>query len=71
MAKKIGPMAEKIKPTIEDLQKRMQSIEEKAQVYKTQLEETIKSKPLQSAGIVFVGGIILGILVGLAVSRRS
>ena len=64
-------MTEKIKPTMEDLQKRMQNIEETAQMYKTQLEETIKSKPLQSAGIIFVGGIILGILVGIAVSRRS
>ena len=64
-------MAEKIKPTMEDLQKRIQSMEETAQLYKTQLEDTIRSKPLQSAGAIFVGGLILGILLGIAVSRRS
>ena len=63
-------MSEKIKLTVEDLQKRVQSIEEKARMYRTQLEETIKSKPLQSAGLIFVGGFVLGILLGVAVSRR-
>ena len=64
-------MSEKIKPTIEDLQKRIQSMEQTARMYRAQLEETIRSKPLQSVGLIFVGGFVLGILLGVAVSRRK
>lgn len=64
-------MAEKIKPTIEDLQRRLEGMEKITDKYKMVLEERIRSKPLESAGLIFVGGIILGVLIGAAVSRRS
>jgi F0F1-type ATP synthase assembly protein I len=64
-------MAEKIKPTIEDLQRRLEDMEKMSEKYKTMLEERIRSKPLESAGMIFIGGIVLGVLIGAAVSRRS
>ena len=64
-------MTERIKPSIEELHRRIEDMEKVAESYKMKLEEGIRSKPLESAGIIFVGGVVLGILVGVAVSRRS
>ena len=63
-------LSERIKPTIEDLQQRMHNAEETALIYKTRLEETIRNKPMRATGIVFAIGTVLGILLGMAVSKR-
>ena len=63
-------MEEKTKLTLEELQKRVADVKEYAEATRIELEGMIRRKPLESAGIVFVAGIVVGILLGSAMSRR-
>jgi ElaB/YqjD/DUF883 family membrane-anchored ribosome-binding protein len=56
------------KPTIEDLNKKIKDVKKLADDSKIALEDKMKSKPLESAAMIFVVGLILGILLG---SRRG
>ncbi|NIM45050.1 MAG: hypothetical protein GTN80_04365 [Nitrososphaeria archaeon] len=58
------------KPTIKELQEKIADIEKVLVKYRSELEETVKSRPLASAGVILVAGIVLGVLIGTAVSRR-
>jgi ElaB/YqjD/DUF883 family membrane-anchored ribosome-binding protein len=64
-------MSEKMQPKIEDLQKKIEEMQQVTEKYKPLLEEKIRSKPLESAGLVFAGGALLGILLGILISKRS
>ena len=64
-------MSEKLKSTAEDLNKRVEDLEKMLGTYKDAAEDKIRSKPLESVGIVLLGGVLLGVLIGMAVSRRS
>ncbi len=64
-------MTEKVNPTIEDLQKRIEDMEEAAKKYRIQLEESVRSRPLESVAMFFAGGVVFGVLIGLAISRRQ
>jgi ElaB/YqjD/DUF883 family membrane-anchored ribosome-binding protein len=55
-------------PTIEDLNKKISDVKKLADDSKVVLEDKMKSKPLESAAMIFVVGLILGILLG---SRRG
>ena len=67
MSKKEKP--EKAKPSIEDLEKVIKDVKKLADDSKVMLEDRMKSKPLESVTMVFMAGVILGILIGSA--RRS
>ena len=67
MSKKEKP--EKAKPSIEDLDKVIKDVKKLADDSKAMLEDRMKSKPLESVTMVFMAGVILGILIGSA--RRS
>ncbi|MCK5604659.1 hypothetical protein KAR91_22410 [Candidatus Pacearchaeota archaeon] len=64
-------MTEKIKPTTEELQKRIEEVRELSEKYRSELEDRVKTRPLESAGIIFVAGLVLGILIATSKSRRS
>lgn len=64
-------MAEGEKPSIEELKKRVEDIEKAAAEYKSLLEERVRSRPLESVAMFLAGGVVLGILIGLAISRRQ
>jgi len=64
-------MTEKIKPTTEELQKRIEEVRELSKKYRSELEDRVKTRPLESAGIIFVAGLVLGILIATSKSRRS
>ena len=34
------------------------------------VQETIKKKPLESAGAIFIAGVVVGLLIGTSMSRR-
>jgi hypothetical protein len=50
--------------TIEDLQEKIKDVKKLADDSKAMLEGRMKSRPLESAAIIFVFGLILGILIG-------
>ena len=66
MSKKRKP--KQAKPTIEDLNKKIKDVKKLADDSKVVLEDKMKSKPMESAAMIFVVGLILGILIG---SRRG
>jgi ElaB/YqjD/DUF883 family membrane-anchored ribosome-binding protein len=64
-------MEEKTKVTIEELQKRLGDLREYAESSRTELESMIRRKPIESAGMIFVAGVFVGILLGSALARRG
>jgi F0F1-type ATP synthase assembly protein I len=64
-------MSEKMQPKLDDLQKKIEEIQQVTEKYKTLLEEKIASKPLESTVLVLAGGALLGILIGILISKRS
>ncbi|MEE9459295.1 MAG: hypothetical protein V3V84_06015, partial [Candidatus Bathyarchaeia archaeon] len=64
MSKKDKP--EEVKPTIEDLHEKIKDAKKLADDSKAMLEERMKRRPLESASMIFVAGIILGVLIGSA-----
>jgi len=69
MSKKEKP--EEVKPTIEDLHKTIKDVRKLADDSKVMLEERMKRRPLESASMIFVAGVVLGVLIGSATARRS
>ncbi|MFC1506737.1 hypothetical protein ACFLQ6_06670 [Thermoproteota archaeon] len=74
-------MDEKPKKTIEDLHETISEVKDHTmklgkelkdsiKIDEKELEETIKKKPLESAGVIFIAGIIIGLLIGSSVSRH-
>lgn len=64
-------MAERAKMTVEELQKRLGDLKEFTETSRVELEAMIKRKPLESAGVVFLAGIVVGVLIGASIARRS
>ncbi|WP_455368837.1 hypothetical protein [[Eubacterium] cellulosolvens] len=63
-------MDEKSKVTIEDLHKRIGEVKDYTEKTRKELQDTIKKKPLESAGAIFIIGVIIGLLIGTSISRR-
>jgi len=57
--------------TVEELQKRLGDLKEFTETSRVELEAMIKRRPLESAGVVFLAGIVVGVLIGASISRRS
>ncbi len=64
-------MAERTKMTVEEIQKRLGDLKEFAETSRVELEAMIKRRPLESAGVVFLAGIVVGVLIGASIARRS
>jgi len=64
-------MSEKPKITTEELQKRLSDLTELVESSRVELEGMIRRKPLESAGVVFLAGIVVGVLVGASIARRG
>jgi len=62
---------EKVKPTIEDLHKTIKDVNKLADDSKAMLEDRMMIKPLESATMIFMAGVILGVLIGSATARRG
>ena len=69
MSKKRKPG--KVKPSIVLGHKKIKDVKKLADDSKVILEDRMKSKPLESATMIFMAGLILGILIGSATARRS
>ena len=65
-------MSEEEKPTIEELCKKCcEDVENVVEKYMSNLEETVKERPLASAGFILIAGIVIGALLGAAASKRN
>jgi F0F1-type ATP synthase assembly protein I len=69
MSKKEEP--EEAKPSIEDLYLKIKDVKKLADDSKTMIKERMKSRPLESAAMIFVAGVILGVLISSTTARRS
>jgi hypothetical protein len=58
------------KPTVEEVLKRVENLSKLVKNYREDFEDRMKKKPMESAGIIFVAGLILGIILGTSTSRR-
>ncbi len=57
------------KHTMEELQKKIGDIEKVTKKYMSGFEKRVKGKPLASAGIIFGAGIVVGAVIGVALSK--
>jgi F0F1-type ATP synthase assembly protein I len=55
---------EEAKPSIEDLYMKIKDVRKLADESKVMIEKRMKSRPLESAAMIFVVGVILGVLIG-------
>jgi ElaB/YqjD/DUF883 family membrane-anchored ribosome-binding protein len=62
---------EKTKPTKDELQKKIEEVMKLTKEYQPELEKRMKEEPLKSAGMIFIIGLILGLILGIATCRRS
>lgn len=63
-------MSEEKKAREEEIEKRLEDLKKLVSKYRSELEEIMKRRPMESAGIIFIAGLVIGILIG-ASSRRS
>jgi ElaB/YqjD/DUF883 family membrane-anchored ribosome-binding protein len=63
-------MAEKAKMTVDELQKRLGDLTEVVETSRVEVEAMIKRRPLESAGVVFIAGVVIGLMIGASLSRR-
>jgi len=83
MSEKVKPTVEELLGNIEDFRKlirkyrtelakkRVEDVGRLSKEYGAELEVMIERRPLETAGIIFIVGVILGILLGKGASRRS
>ena len=57
------------KLSLEDLSTAFETL--KAHVKRLELQERIRERPVESAGLMLIGGFILGILIGASMARRT
>jgi hypothetical protein len=61
---------EESKLSIEDLQKKIKDVKKLTDDSKVILEDKMKHSPLESAAMIFVVGVIVGVLIGSTTARR-
>ena len=61
----------KAKPVPDELQNKIEEVMKLTKEYKPDLEKRLKEEPLKSAGMIFIIGLVLGLLLGIATCRRS
>ncbi len=59
------------KTTIAQLQNKLEYANKAASEYKTQLKDVMNRKPVQTAAVLFLAGLLSGVIVGVVKSRRS
>jgi len=61
--------SEEVKPTMDELQNKIQDVKKLADYSKIMLEDSMKSRPLESAAMIFVAGAVIGVLIGSVTSK--
>ncbi|MFH0848535.1 MAG: hypothetical protein V1857_03450 [archaeon] len=55
----------------DDLSDKLEDVKAVAEKSRAQVEGLIKRRPVESAGIVFIAGLLLGVLLGAMASHRD
>ena len=63
--------AEKAKLRKDELQKKIEEVMKLSKEYKPEFEKRLKEEPLKSAGMIFLIGLVLGLMLGISTCRRS
>ena len=74
-------MSDKVKPSVEEIHKKimdmrrtrarlLEDIKDLSTEASGELEELVTGNPIESAAIIFLAGLVLGVLVGTATTRR-
>lgn len=59
------------KTTIAQLQNKLEYANKTANEYKAQLKDVMNRKPVQTAAVLFLAGLISGVIVGAVKSRHN
>ena len=59
------------KTTIAQLQNKLEYANKTANEYKAQLKDVMNRKPVQTAAVLFLAGLVSGVIVGVVKSRHS
>jgi hypothetical protein len=59
------------KTTIAKLHNKLEYANKTANEYKVQLKDVINRKPVQTAAVLFLAGLVSGVIVGAVKSRHS
>lgn len=62
---------QKNKTTIAELHNKLEYANKTANEYKTQLKDMMTRKPVQTAAVLFLAGLVSGVIVGAVKSRHS
>jgi ElaB/YqjD/DUF883 family membrane-anchored ribosome-binding protein len=55
----------------DNISEKLEDVKAVAEKSKAQVEGLIKSRPVESAGIIFIAGLLLGVLLGAMASHRD
>ena len=59
------------KTTIAQLQNKLEYANKTANEYKAQLKDVMNRKPVQTAAVLFLAGLVSGVIVGVVKSRHN
>lgn len=63
--------SEKIKPAVDRAQKKIVKLTKLSKEYESDLKRIMKKTPYESAGIIFIIGLVLGLVIGMSRRRRD
>ena len=63
--------SEKIKPAVDRAQKKIVKLTKLSKEYESDLKRIMEKTPYESAGIIFIIGLVLGLIIGMSRRRRD
>jgi ElaB/YqjD/DUF883 family membrane-anchored ribosome-binding protein len=71
MSEKIKPLDLKLESTLKEITRDIRNLKKASEKYSTDIEKIMKKRPLESAGMIFIAGLVLGILIGAATCKKK
>ena len=71
MSEKIKPVDLKLESMLKEINRDVRNLKKASEKYSTDIEKIMKKRPLESAGIIFIAGLVLGVLIGVATCKKK